>query len=299
MKRKTNGMYLLSSDIEKLNERYSILYKKIKTDTYLPPIAVNKECEVLLEKYNFEIDELNALRKVEYETQRAKVEARNQEETPWRRCWLWRLLLKPVTNRAQDIIEEEAAQNADERFTPKEKELVRRIFKLYDIDLKGLSLRKRKKLLKLYFNNKSLLEAALNVVDEVDSLSEADNAQHDAAHQSDGNTQKAATEQLEEIIKAADDTPPGEAFEEPEPPAAEQTSEAPTEQPPAEVQSNKRSRKNRKPKAQKQPQTKIASEMTSTPIEPSEATSEPPAGAELELKEVSTDVGAQLTLPIP
>ena len=215
-------MYLLNTDLEELNARYEILYKQTKTTNYKSIQQINRECDVLLEKYNFEIEELNALREVEYKTQHAKIEARNYEEIPFRRSWLWRLLFQPVTNRPQDNIEEEAAQNAEQLFAPIEAQLARRAAELYGADVKELSRRKRKKMLKKFIPNKDLLELTLNAIDELYNASEALTAADDkqnAAQLNDVNAQKAASEQLEAIIQEADNVTPGEAFEQPEPPA--------------------------------------------------------------------------------
>lgn len=300
MKRKNNGMYLLSSDIDKLHERYSQLYKKIKTDTYLPPIAVERECEVVLNKYDFEIEELNNLRKLEYETQQAKIEARNREESPWRRSWIYRLFFKPVTNRAQDLIEEEAAQNAEELFAPIELKLVEQLTKLYDLNIKEMSPRQRKKVLKKYFTSKHLIDAALYAADKNSSdpaINEPVREEPDAEPQTEPDNRETAAQRLKEIIEVADNTSPAEAFNQPEPPESEQPIEAVPEQPKADAQTNNCSRRNRKPKDQRQ--TKAEDQATSTPAGPSETVSEQSAGNEIKLEEVQTEIGSQITIPLP
>ncbi len=114
--------------------------------------------EVLLKKYNFEIEELSLARKKEYYTQQAETEARNEEQTPWRRGWWWRLIFQPLTNRAQDIIEERAALEAEELFTNSENELEAQAKTVYGDNVKTLSKRKRKKALKQFLKYKLLLE---------------------------------------------------------------------------------------------------------------------------------------------
>lgn len=166
MKRNLNKMYLLNTDIEALHTRFEELYKQVKTSKNLSIEQTNRECEILLLKYNFEIEELNALREVEYKTQQAKIKARNKQEIPWRRCCLWRLLFQPLTNRAQDIIEREAAQNAEKLFSPMEKNILARACEIYNLDIKKLSRHKRKKLLKKYLKQKHLLEATMREADE-------------------------------------------------------------------------------------------------------------------------------------
>ena len=106
-------LYLSNEDIENLNARYDELYKKVKDSTHLSTAQINRECEVLLEKYNFEIEELSAMRKVDYEIRLAEIEARRDELKPWRRSWWRRLLFLPLTNRAQDIIDESAELEAE------------------------------------------------------------------------------------------------------------------------------------------------------------------------------------------
>lgn len=153
-------MYLLNTDIETLNKRYDVLYKQVKDNPNLTKEQINRECEVLLEKYNFEIEELSALREVEYETQRAKIEARNQEQMPWRRSWWWRLIFQPLTNRAQDIIEYRAELEAEQEFAPIEKELDELAERLYAGTGKKLSKRKRKRLMEKYLKLKRRLISA-------------------------------------------------------------------------------------------------------------------------------------------
>lgn len=106
-------LYLSNEDIEKLNARYDELYKKVKDSTNLSTAQINRECEILLAKYNFEVEELSAMRKVDYEIRLAEIEARRSELKPWRRSWWFRLLFLPLTNRAQDIIEERAELDAE------------------------------------------------------------------------------------------------------------------------------------------------------------------------------------------
>lgn len=122
-KRKETKLYLLRSDIDKLNKEYSLLYQNVKNDQNLSTAQIERECEILLGKYNFEVEQLSKEREAEYWEEQAKVEAKNNERIPWRRSWLWRLLLRPIKNRAQDIIEAQAALEAEKYFNGKEKEI--------------------------------------------------------------------------------------------------------------------------------------------------------------------------------
>lgn len=156
--RKSNKtLYLSNEDIEKLNARYETLYKDVKNSTNLSTEQISAECETLLNKYYFEIEELSAYREAEYKKRQAQIEAKNDEQIPWRKCWLRRLLFLPVTNRAQDIIEEEAALEADKLFTSEEKKLDELASKLYGENKKPLSKRRRKRVLKKYLKYKRLL----------------------------------------------------------------------------------------------------------------------------------------------
>lgn len=138
-------LYIFNEDIEKLNERYEELFKKVKNSQNLSANQIEKECALLSQKYDFEVEELSKFRKVDYEIRLTEIEARRDEIKPIRRCWLWRLLFKPLTNRAQDIIEERAELNADIIHTEAEKVLDNEWKQLYP-DEDKLSKRRLKRL---------------------------------------------------------------------------------------------------------------------------------------------------------
>lgn len=190
-------LFLPNEEIEKLNDRYEFLYKRVKHATDLSLAQIDRECEILLLKYNFEIKELSALYEAEYWKRQAEIEAKNDEQIPWRRCWLWRIIFQPLTNRAQDIIEKEAELNAEEIFSPLEKELKNRESKLFG-RRKKLSRRKRKKALRKYLKYKRLIEG--------DNSAASDNGPGDPD-----------VKPLKEIIRQADETPHAEVFIQPEP----------------------------------------------------------------------------------
>ena len=119
---KVSELYLSNEDIEKLNDRYEQLFKKVKDSLNLSETQIAQECEILSLKYLFEIQLFSESRKVDYEIKLAEIKARRRELKPWRRCWLWRLLFQPLTNRAQDIIEKRAEVDADIIHTALEKE---------------------------------------------------------------------------------------------------------------------------------------------------------------------------------
>lgn len=179
-KKRKNGYYLLTSDIEELEQRYSKLYHQIQAAYETndnTKAKLTRTCEVLLGAYNIEVEQLNDLRYAEYAKRAARAEAKDAEQIPWRRCWLWRLLFRPLTNRAQDIIEKEAELEADKLFTYEEKKLDELASKLYGENGKKLSKRRRKRALKKYLKYKRLLnlneeaaierfEAALDIASE-------------------------------------------------------------------------------------------------------------------------------------
>ncbi len=155
-----NDLYLLDTDIEKLNRRYSDLFKQVEDDETLPDAQKYNACAILMRKYNFEVNELSNMREKEYLTEQAKINADNAEQIPWRRGWWWRLIFKPLTNRAQDIIERRAELEAQQEFAPIEKELDELDETLFAGTGKKLSKRKRKRLMKKYLKLKCRLISA-------------------------------------------------------------------------------------------------------------------------------------------
>ena len=125
-------LYALSEDIEKLHKRYEELFKQVKNSLNLSADQIEKECATLSRKYDFELEELSQMRKVDYDKRQAEINARAAEETPWRRGWWWRLIFQPLTNRAQNIIETRAELTADITHSAKEKEIENDRKKLQD-----------------------------------------------------------------------------------------------------------------------------------------------------------------------
>ncbi len=143
--RKQSDLYASNEDIEKLHERYEQLFKKVKNSPDLSEKQIEKECDTLSRKYDFELEELSKRRKVDYDKEQAEIKARAKEETPWRRGWWWRLIFQPLTNRAQDIIEKRAELDADRVHSDAEKAIEDDQKKLPTNSNKKLSLRKRKR----------------------------------------------------------------------------------------------------------------------------------------------------------
>ena len=112
---KQNIRYITLEDIKKIDSDFLDEMENVKKRLgYVKdPDVIKKFHDVLLNAYSAAI-ELKALeREVDYEIKLAEIKQRRLNEKPWRRCWLWRLLFQPLTNRAQDIIEERAELNAD------------------------------------------------------------------------------------------------------------------------------------------------------------------------------------------
>lgn len=118
--------YLPLNDIKEINAEFLDELERVKKRL---GFVKDKELsnafqQVLLAAYSAAIEVRTCEREVDYDIKFAEIEARKQELKPWRRCWLWRLLFRPLTNRAQDIIEERAELNADVVHTAAEKEIV-------------------------------------------------------------------------------------------------------------------------------------------------------------------------------
>lgn len=155
-------LYALNEDIEKLHERYEQLFKQVKSSLNLSANQIEKECETLSRKYDFDLEELSKIGKIEYDKRQAAIKAKAAEETPWRRGWWWRLLLFfPLTNRAQDIIEERAALKADIGFTAEEKQLESERKKLPQDNEQKPSVHKLKRIMRKEL--KKIIERADNV----------------------------------------------------------------------------------------------------------------------------------------
>ena len=122
---KRRGRYLPLTGIQKIDSEFLNEMERVKTRLgFIKDEAIIKAFqEVLLSAYTAAIELRTSECEVDYEIKLAQIKAREKEETPWRRCWLWRLLFRPLTNRAQDIIEERAELNADVIHTAAEKEI--------------------------------------------------------------------------------------------------------------------------------------------------------------------------------
>lgn len=120
---KTGGRYIPLDDIKKLNDDFLSEMETVKRRLgYLrDPVAIKTFHDTLLNAYTAAIEIKTREREVDYEIKLAEIAALRNELKPWRRGWLWRLIFQPLTNRAQDIIEERAELDADIIHTSAEK----------------------------------------------------------------------------------------------------------------------------------------------------------------------------------
>lgn len=122
---KHSERYLPLDDIKKIDDEFLSEMENVKRRlSNVKDLDIIKAFQqVLLSAYNAAIEVKTFEREVDYEIKFAQIEARRQEIKPWRRGWWWRLIFQPLTNRAQDIIEERAELDADLAHTAAEKEI--------------------------------------------------------------------------------------------------------------------------------------------------------------------------------
>lgn len=147
---KRNGRYIPLSDIEKINSAYldEIERVKMRLGGVSDKDLIDAFYNVLMNAYNSAIEIRMLEREVDYDIKFAQISERKRNLKPWRRCWLWRLLFQPLTNRAQDIIEERAELDADIVHTAAEKEIEREREKLPLNDSEELSKRELRRKMK-------------------------------------------------------------------------------------------------------------------------------------------------------
>lgn len=122
---KRGERYLPLDDIKKIDDEFLSEMENVKRRlSNVKDLDIIKAFQqVLLSAYNAAIELKMLESEVDYEIRLAQIEARRQEIKPWRRGWWWRLIFQPLTNRAQDIIEERAELDADIRHTALENEI--------------------------------------------------------------------------------------------------------------------------------------------------------------------------------
>ncbi len=117
--------YLSIEDIKKIDDDFLTEMENVKRrlSNVKDPDIIKAFQQVLLSAYNAAIELKTLESEVDYAIKVSAIDARAAEETPWRRGWWWRLLFKPLTNRAQDIIEKRAELKANIAHTAAEKEI--------------------------------------------------------------------------------------------------------------------------------------------------------------------------------
>lgn len=122
---KHSERYLPLDDIKKIDDEFLSEMENVKRRlSNVKDLDIIKAFQqVLLSAYNAAIEVKTLEREVDYEIKFAQIKARRQEIKPWRRGGWWRLIFQPLTNRAQDIIEERAELDADLAHTAAEKEI--------------------------------------------------------------------------------------------------------------------------------------------------------------------------------
>lgn len=134
---KRNERYIPLEDIEKIDNAFLDEIERVKRR--LTGVGdkdlIDTFYTVIKSAYSAEIEMQTFAREVDYDIKVAKIKERRRNLKPWRRCWLWRLLFSPLTNRAQDIIEERAEVEADIIHTAEERAIEEERKKLSKRDL--------------------------------------------------------------------------------------------------------------------------------------------------------------------
>lgn len=146
---KQNKRYIPLDDIKEIDDAFlgEMEIVKKRLNNVVDEAIINTFQEVLLSAYSAAIDLKTIEREVEYDIKFAEIAERRRALKPWRRCWLWRLLFQPLTNRAQDIIEDRAELDADRVHTEAEK-AIDNDRKLLSDSGKKISKRERKRIMR-------------------------------------------------------------------------------------------------------------------------------------------------------
>lgn len=152
--------YLPLEDLKKINSDYLDELENVKKRlNFVRDKEISEAFQkVILSSYSGEIELRTCEREVDYEIRKAEIEERWRVLKPFRRGWWWRLLLRPLTNRAQDIIEERAQIDADIIHSAAEKQI--------DEDYKKLNQDDEQKPTKRDLRQK--LKAAIEAADNAD-----------------------------------------------------------------------------------------------------------------------------------
>lgn len=142
---------LTYDDVKELHNKYLSLEKDIKgTEKQVGTVYVNSMESYLISALKHEATEISKIRKFEDDNNDKKLEAKKAEETP-RYNHPWYRLFRATPNRAQELVNDEAALNADYKHNIKDAENSRLEKELEQIEVgaaanENLPLRKRRKL---------------------------------------------------------------------------------------------------------------------------------------------------------
>ncbi len=161
---KQKGRYIPLEDLKEIDDAFLGEMKRIKSDLDIlkDKDVIDGFFHVILNAYYSEIEFRMLERETDYAIRLAEIKERERNIKPFRHCWLWRLIFQPLTNRAQDIIEERAALDANIKHTADEKAI--------DDDKKKLpadgNIKLSKRKLKRKMRDK--LKAIINTADTAD-----------------------------------------------------------------------------------------------------------------------------------
>lgn len=117
--------YIPLEELKKINREYldELETEKARLEALGDKKLIDSFYANLLSTYESRVNLLADECAVDYVIKKTEIRERARELTPRRRCWLWRLLLfVPITNRAQDVIEDRAALDADKLHSEQETE---------------------------------------------------------------------------------------------------------------------------------------------------------------------------------
>ncbi len=148
---KDESLKLTFDDVKRLHGIYCALETTIKsTEKQTGAVYINEIESYLICALKYEARNISDERTLEYAEYKAKLEAKEYEETP-RYSHPWYRLFRATPNRAQELVNEEAALNADNKHHVKEADLNQIERELEQIEIgttagENLSLRKKRKL---------------------------------------------------------------------------------------------------------------------------------------------------------
>ncbi|MDE6505621.1 MAG: hypothetical protein K2L42_07120 [Clostridia bacterium] len=149
-RKKYNIKYLPLEDIKDIDDKFLTEIENVKRRlTGVSDMdVINAFYDVISNGYAAAIELRAREREVDYDIKLAEIEARTLELKPWRGGW-WRRLFffLPLTNRAQDIIEERAGLDADIIHTAAEKKIDEDEKKYFPETEKTLTRRELKRLM--------------------------------------------------------------------------------------------------------------------------------------------------------